>query len=110
MNQHNLAPGGSLSYSHSTDANAKSWRLIPESVQVQKENTRLSRRSHEQNSAKPHYVDAHAKVLACIRWAYCSAHTPGPGGLTPEKSLADSLAIAYAQSKAQKRAERASLS
>jgi hypothetical protein len=32
--EHNLAPGGSSSYAHSTDTNAKSWRLIPESVLV----------------------------------------------------------------------------
>ncbi len=46
MNQHNVAPGGSLSYSHTTDANAQSWRLIPESLQVQKENTSRTRQNH----------------------------------------------------------------
>ncbi len=70
--------------------------------------------NQEQNSAIPHCVDAHAKVVARNR----GAHTAGPGGLTPciswqvrdKRSLAESLAAVYAQCKAQKRAENDPLS
>jgi hypothetical protein len=72
----------------------------------------------EQNWAITHCIDAHAKVLASIRWA----HKPGPGYLTAGISwremdeillaeiVAECLASAYAQWKAQKRAESAPLS
>ncbi len=63
----------------------------------------------EQNLAIPHCVDAHAKVLASIRWAHkyqvCTSWRE-----RDEKSLAENLAAAYAQWKAQKRAESAPLS
>ncbi len=70
--------------------------------------------NQEQNSAIPHCVDAHAKVLARNR----GAQTAGPGALTPfiscrerdKRSLAESLAAVYAQWKAQKRAENDPLS
>ncbi len=44
--QHNLAPGGSWSYFHSTDTKAQSWCLIPESMLVNKENKRITRQYH----------------------------------------------------------------
>jgi hypothetical protein len=44
--QQNFAPGGSSSYSHSTDTNAQSLRLIPESMLVYKENKSRTRLYH----------------------------------------------------------------